>query len=387
MKKILLLFIMIIFIFPVYAEELPDITNDIEIRTKWYREEEIGQYHPKGDDLLGYTENPDKIEYSITSGYSSNYCLLPTENYLVYKTKIYKYKYVYYTKYITLTDFEYNNNVAIFYKGNKQNYDIISNDSKTVVLKLSLAASTEDLLLFIDYEKPYNITLSFDEELQTIALSKDINGEKVLIPDKTWITEDTTYFDSTSTANIVNKDLITHMGSNETCRYQQIYTYRYKINKIYYDDNYHHFVEGYLPDMSDIKVYYKGEELIKTVEVPVYEKVIEYVTKYQTIEVPKEIIKTIEVPKEIIKTVEVPVETIKTIETCSDKESSDTKPCECPINNELSCPQQAIIQVVSLNQIKSFIKSSKLIHFVVLSFIVSVFILIFLIIKKYVIRK
>ena len=377
MKKILLLFIMLIFIFPVYAEELPDITNDIEIRTKWYRKEEVGQYHPKGDDLLGYIENPDKIKYSETSGYSTSNCLLPTENYLVYKTKIYKYKYVSYTKYITLTNFEYNDNVAIFYEGKQQKYDIISNDNNKIVLKLPQAFSTEYLLFFIDYEKPYNITLSFDEELQTIALSKDVNGKKVLIPDHTWLSENTYYRTSTSTTNIINNDLIIHMGSSDNCRYQRIYTYRYKINKVYYDDNYHHFVEGYLPDMSDIKVYYKGKELIKTVEVPVYEKVIEYVTKYQTIEV----------PKEIIKTVKVPVETIKTIEVCSTKESPNNKLCECPETNESSCPPSTITKVVSLEQIKEFVKMPKLIHFLILSFTPFAIIIIFLIIKKYVIRK
>lgn len=387
MKKILLLFIMIIFIFPVYAEELPDITDDIEIRTKWYREEEVGQYHPKGDDLLGYIENPDKIKYSETSGYSPSNCLLPTENYNIYKTHIYKYKYVSFTRYITLTNFEYNDNITVFYQGNKQSYDIISNDNNKVVLKLSQAVSTEYLLFFIDYEKAYNITLSFDEELQTIALSKDIDGEKVLIPDHTWLSENTYYRTSTSTVNIINNDLVIHMGSSDTCRYQRIYTYRYKIEKIYYDDNYHHFVEGYLPDMSDIKVYYKGEELIKTVEVPVYEKIIEYVTKYQTIEVPKEVIKTIEIPKEIIKTVEVPVETIKTIEVCSKKESSNTKLCECPETNDSSCPPSTITEVVSLEQIKEFVKLPKLIHFLVLSFAPFVIIIVFLTIKKYVIRK
>lgn len=381
MKKIILiLMLIIIIILPVEAEELPDITNDIEIRTKWYKEKEIGKYHPKGDDLLGYMENPEKIKYSEYSTYSDAYCLLPEENNLIYKQRLYKYKYVSYTQYITLTNFEYSDNVFIFYQGNKQSYEVISNENNKVVLKLPLPVSTEYLLFFIDYEGTYNITLYFDEALSIIALSKDINREKVLIPDRTWLSDNTYYRTGTSSTNIINSNLITHIGTTDTCRYQKIYTYRYKIEKEYYDNEYHNYIEGYLPDMNEIKVYYKGKELIKTVEVPIevpiYEKVIEYVTKYQKVEV----------PKEVIKTVEVPVEVIKTVEVCSKNEALQNSNCQSS-TSDIICPPQIINQVVSIEKLKEIIKYPQIIYISLFSMIVTIVILIYLIIKKYVARK
>jgi len=363
MKKILLFILLIIFTSPVQAEELPDITKDIEIRTKWYREEEVGKYHPKGEDLLGYIENPDKITYSdYYSSYSNKNCLLSSENYLISQMNLKKYQVVIYTKYIKLSNFKYNDNVIIFNNGKKESFKVILNENNETVIELYMGYPTENLMLFVDYNEPYNITMYFDKKLTRVTLSKDINGEKMLIPDKSWITEQTE-FDTISTENTYNNSgLVTYIGSSELCAFKQKYTYRYKIEKHYYDNEYHAYIEGYLPDMTDIKVFYKGEELIKTIEVPVYEKVTEYITKHQTIEVPKEVIKTVEVYPE------------KTLTNC-----------ECPSSStDSECSPQVITEIQYVDKIKEVETVPKNIYILIISLTIIIIILTSYLIKKYV---
>jgi len=361
MKKILFLTLLFMSILNVKAEELPEITNDIEIRTKWYKEEIVGKYHPKGEDLLGYIENPDKITYGNFGGYSANNCLVSEENYVISKMTLNKYKMINYTKIIKFTNFKYSDNVFVFEGGNLRNFEILSNENDEFIIQVTPVINTKDLMLFVDYEEPYNISIYADINLNIHTISKDINNKKVLIPDKTWITKESTFFETTSTTLYGNNALVTYNGSSETCKIKQIYTYRYKIEKVYYDQEYHKYVENYLPDMTDIKVYYKGEKLIEKVEVPIYEKVIEY----KTIEVPKEIIKTIEVPKEIVKTIEVP----KIIE-----------------NEGKECNSEIIKEIKYLDRIKEVYKIPKYIYLIVSTLIILIIILLLWLRKKYVER-
>lgn len=361
--KIILLFIMLSTFLPkASAEELPDITNDIEIRTKWYIEEEVGQYYPKGEDLLGYKENPDKVTYSLIGSYSSSNCLLPEENYSIHRVNLKKYKIVNKTKYIKFTNFKYDDNIIILLNGNKTYFEIISNKDNELILAYSKALATEDLTLVVYHEEPYNITMYNDDDLTQVTISKDINGEKLLVPDHTWITPETTYYTTSSETALEKNDLISYLGSGDTCRVKRINTYRYKMEKKYYDDEYHTYVENYLPDMSDIKVYYKGEELIKTVEVPVYETITEYiteyVTKYQTIEVPKEIIKTIEIPN---------------------------KEVNCEVKST-ECKPEIITEISYVDKIKKVSIIPKKIYLLIISMSVIILFLIIWLIKKYVTR-
>jgi len=362
MKKILFVILFSMFIIPVSAQELPDITDDIEIRTKWYREEEVGKYHPKGEELPGYTENPDKVTYSTIGSYSSANCLLPTEYYNFYVINLKKYKIVNKTKYIKFTNFKYDNNITVLLNRVKINFEVISNKDDELIIGFSKSLETEKLTLFADYSGSYNVTMYLDEDLTQVTVSKDIVDAKILIPDRTWITSETTYYTTSSETAYENNDLVTYLGNNDTCRAIRINTYRYKIEKHYYDNEYHTYVENYLPDMTDIKVYYKGEELVKTVEVPVYEKITEYITeyitKYQTIEVPKEIIKTIEINKEPTNT-----------------------------ENEIKeCPPEVITEVTYVDKIKKITTIPKKIYILIFSMITIIFILIAWLIKKYVTR-
>ena len=75
------------------------------------------------------------------------------------------------------------------------------------------------------------------------------------------------------------------------CRFKEVYTYRYKTKKEYYDNNYHTYIEGYLPEINNYKVNYNKEfpvnkvevtkeiEVTKEVKVPQIEKEYVYIER------------------------------------------------------------------------------------------------------------
>ncbi len=364
MKKSLLIIILIISLIPytVKGDELPDITDDIEIRTKWYKEELIEKYYPKGEALPGYLEDQNKKSYSNYGAYHPDYCTYPKDKYDIIQTIIFEYKNITFTQYIKFINFEYNDNITIVYEGEKEDFNIISNDNNELVIELNRLKTTPELMLFVDYNLEYDIEMYFDKELTKLTLKKHIANEKVLIPDRTWVNKNSTYYTTTDTVGYSTTGLVNNLGSTKRCRYRTINTYRYKIEKHYYDDNYYNKldVEGYIPDMTDFKIYYKGEELIKTVEVPIYEKVTEYITKYKTIEVPKEIIKTIKV--------EVPVE----VEVQKDES-----------NKETDCPEPLLKeQVKYIDKIKKIYKTPKYMYLIIGSLSLIIITLSTILIKK-----
>ena len=101
------------------------------------------------------------------------------------------------------------------------------------------------------------------------------------MPDKTWITEDTYFIKYDGNVYYEITDLTTLTNEYEVCRYREKYVYKYQVKKEYYDDNYYANIDGYIKDISDYKIFYKGEPITNTIEITkekiVKEPQIEYI--------------------------------------------------------------------------------------------------------------
>ena len=256
MKKVLFITLLLFSIQNVFADEL-DITNDIEVRYKWYKEEIIETYHKKGETLKGYIEDPKRVTYTEDLEWSPEFC----KDTIARQQRIVRYYRVLESvRFIVLDNFKYNNNVTILYKGDRYPYEIMYQDEDKIKFKLKNKAEPNNLIFIIDSDTPYNITLTSDH---TQLLYKQVKNEKVLTPDSSWMLLNESYQEITRSNSEETGGFVTLMKISVQCGRPEVKTYRYKINKTYYDDEYHSFVEGYLPDYSDYKIYYKGNEIIK----------------------------------------------------------------------------------------------------------------------------
>jgi len=261
-KRIVLFLIFTLGIGNVYAKELNNITNQSQIKYKWYKEEFVdGMYYPKKDKLNGYVEDITNIKYSDYSVWNKEYCNYSLENYILDKKTKYIYQIVSGTKYIKLENISHKdiNEIQIFYRKNLLNYEIIENTEEIIKIELNNFYETNDLWFYIDTDKEYDIVLSGYKDYSTTNLSKHIKQEKFLLPDKTWLTEKTMYATHYTEIPLITTDFIKLKNSETICRVKEIETYRYKINKIYFDDNYYTFIENYLPDKNDYIIEYNGQ--------------------------------------------------------------------------------------------------------------------------------
>ena len=70
------------------------------------------------------------------------------------------------------------------------------------------------------------------------------------------------YYIATDETSLTKK-----IGQYQICKSTEIVAYKYKIEREYYDDDYHAYVEGYIKDEDDYKLFYKEEPIINTVEI------------------------------------------------------------------------------------------------------------------------
>ena len=276
MKKIILLFfLLMIGINKISADEIVNIKENSIIKYKWYKEEiDEGLYYQKGKVLEGYHENLSDFEYGNYTIYEQKYCSYSPKNYLVESKKIYIYTKVHETRYIKLDNINYENikTLEIFSKNQKIAYEIKNITDETIIIDLTKAYETDSIWFYIDTEKPYSITGSANSNFSQISIQKQVDNEVLLIPDKEWITKDTGYATKESNNRLTENDFLKYSGSKSLCRVREIKTYRYKIKKSYFDDNYHEYIAGYLPDTNDYIIEYTGElpkeiiEITKTVK-------------------------------------------------------------------------------------------------------------------------
>ena len=272
-KLIIIILLILTSVELVFANEYPEITKDVEIRYKWYKEIITGEYYLFKDISSEDKIDKNKIRYGNYSEWKSNYCNLSPEHYEISTRKKYKYNKAENIKYILLENFEYKDNIKIYYENKPLEYKIISQNDNQIKIELNHLYLAETLLFYITDASNYKIglyrTTLFDKEV----ISKEVESEEILIPDKTWINENSSFVEEITGEAYKNSDLTKKIKTYDECRYREKYVYKYEIERQYYDDNYYVNVEGYVKDMTDFKFYYKGEPITNTIEI-IKEKII-----------------------------------------------------------------------------------------------------------------
>lgn len=170
-------------------------------------------------------------------------------------------------------NFNYKDNIKIYANNKLVKFKILYNENNTLKIELDTNYMCENLLFYIDNASNYKITLYQDYKFNEYLISKEIKDEEIFFPDKTWITNKTIMRGHETTLELEESDFTTRFSKYYTCRYREIYVYKYEITREYYDDNYHLNVDGYIKDVDDFKIFYKGKPLTNTIEI-VKEKII-----------------------------------------------------------------------------------------------------------------
>ena len=297
MKKIFLSLIVFLFIPVVYGIELSELDNYV-IKYRFYKDIFDSKYYPKGEPLEGYIEDDSNIEYTDYTLWQDN-CIVNDNKEIEYK-KEYVYQEIKKVGSIKIFDFssERDQTGIIIYEGNKKiNYKDVSPSWKDIYIELDNYYNASDFLIYAFFlnKVDYTITMYSDYNFQEPILTKRItrsNFYNVLVDSKFYVYPDA--YVENSYENLLEDNFFRKkIRENTKCRYRDILTYRYKIDKEYYDDNYYIYLEGYQKDYDDFKIYYQKD--INYIEVLKVDKEYIYVPEYKYFEIPK--YEYIEVPK------------------------------------------------------------------------------------------
>lgn len=269
-KKIICIILIFIFIPRVKATDISEIEKNIKIEYKWYKEnitESI--YHPAKEKIEGYIENPFDFRLGTSSEWDEKYCEYNKEYYEIEEQ--YTYERVEKVRYLEIRDIELSKvkKIEVYYKGKKINISerLYNSSNRIMIQDLNSEYNIEDLLFYVEAEDDYDLLLYKVEHTSNKGIKKSIRNEKILIPNKTWILSNANYIEDTSKEMILNNDFIKTNTMKKTCRIREKKTHRYKLEKEYYDDNYHEYVAGYYPDYNDYVIKYYGDVITQNVEI------------------------------------------------------------------------------------------------------------------------
>jgi len=285
MKKIFLLLISILYISNVEAVDKTDITKDTEIKFRWYKEKITeGFFYPKKDKLPDYLEDNNKIEYGEYSDWKAEYCNYSEDNYRIESKTITTYDKLDKIKYIKINNASTTcpsgrcwNDVKIYYNHENIVYKVLSDNYFGLLIELPEEYEPEKLLFYIETEHQQVFYLSKIKDIPPIAISSPASSENIIFLNDKWKATDSSYITIESDKEVPDIPLIKNIQTKKVCRVQEIRTYRYKITKEYYDDEYYESLEGYLPDITNYIVNYtkafpETKEIVKTVTIPKIEK-------------------------------------------------------------------------------------------------------------------
>ena len=111
-----------------------------------------------------------------------------------------------------------------------------------------------------------------------MMIASPASKENIQVINDSWEANDDAYIHVTDSN--LDIPLIKNIQEEEICRVREIKTYRYKVEREYYDNEYYLDIDGYIPDIADYRVIYmkefpKTKEVLKNILVPKIEK--EYV--------------------------------------------------------------------------------------------------------------
>ena len=367
-RKIIILFLVIILsINTVNAEEidefeeLKDITNNVEIRYKWYKEKITGDYYSLKDFQEGYTVDMNKVKPGAMSDWSSYECSFPKNYYFIEYDFQMTYETVKEIRFVEIKGINYNDNIEVYYENEPIDYRIVKNEENLIVLNLVKEYRADTLIFYIDTDKEYEITLYVEQYLTTPMLTKKISSKTPFTPDETWKTSTTKYKNKYTTDEYKETTLTKRKARVQICRATEIMAYMYKVEREYYDDNYHTYVEGYIKDELDYKLFYKEEPIVNTIEIT------KEITKEKIVKQPQ--IQYIYLPSE---------NEIKKIDSSKNKENKKKKKFECipQIKTEIKTKYETIE--------KYLFKIQKKIYIIITVLILTIILLLIKLYKKYV---
>lgn len=255
--------LMLIVISPklVKADEGINITENTKIKYKWYIEEKVDEtYLPKGTQLTEYLENPYDVKYGEVSGWRYDSCSSSREKYVVEVNKEIGYKKVQLIRYVKIVNLSDLNIVRVFNQLHEISAEKKMISNNVVIIDLKKLMDVENIQIYIDALGEYDIYLYLDEAMTQLSVYKHGVTERLIRPDKTWIPErGASYVIEYLQNKVPETDFSKIIGYRTLCRTKEILTYHYKLKKKYYDNNYHEYIEGYIPDTSDYIVEYTGE--------------------------------------------------------------------------------------------------------------------------------
>ena len=289
MKKIILSFIIILFMPIANAEELTEL-NNYEIKYKFYKEKVDSLYYPKGLSLEGYTEDGSNIQYEDYTDWQDN-CNINNNSQIEYK-KEYTYKEIKKVGSIKLFNFsdERDQTGIIVYNGNKKiNYQNVSPSWSEIHLKLDDYYEADNLLIYTFFLNKIDFTIIMysDHNFEEPILEKRIirsNFYNIVVDSKFYVYPNA-YIKNTYDRELEDNFFRKKINENTQCRSRNILTYRYKVDREYYDNNYYEYIEGYQKDYDDFKIYYQKDT--NYIEVSKIEKEYINIPEYKYFEIPK----------------------------------------------------------------------------------------------------
>ena len=332
-----------------------DVTNDIEFRYKWYKEiiSKTGKYYPLKDITKKDKIDENNIKYIDGNVYNPKYCDLPSEYYQKDQKYVREYKRIYNASYVLIENVSSDKDIKIYSDNKLIKFDIMNSENDQIKINLKKEYLSEKLLFYVDTEGKYKISIYNDLLFKRQILSKEIENEKITTPDKTWITDKTEFYYDITTVKYDESDFIKLVSEQLSCSYKEKYVYKYDVTKEYYDNDYHLYIDGYIKDESDYRLFYKGEPITIT--------------------------NTIEITKE--KIVKEPEFKYVYIEKENNKEKNDSsQPTECSEKIIYKTNSEVKTEIKE----KEVFKIPKKIYIIITGLIITIIFLIINLIKKYV---
>ena len=249
------------------GEELKDITDNVEIRYKWYKEKITGNYYPLKDEQEGYIVDTNKIKEGKVSTWDNGKCSLPKNHYFVEYDFRMTYESVKSVRYAEIKNITFNDNIKVYHDNKLIDYRIVTNEENLIIIDLKIGYRADTLIFYIDTDKQYQIVLYNDKPLISPLLSKQVSSKYPVIPDETWKLSTTKYENHYTIEEFQETSLTKKIKQEQICRATEILAYKYKVEREYYDNDYHTYVEGYIKDELDYKLFYKENPIINTIEI------------------------------------------------------------------------------------------------------------------------
>ena len=165
-KKVILIILLIFTaIIPAKANEYPEVTNDIEIRYKWYKEivSEEGEYYPLSK--ISTQDKYDKNNYKYVGKanvYNEENCSLSEEYYLLKKRTKRTYQKIQDSPFVLIENITPETEIKIYYKNIPINYGYTIKSNNQMKINLFSSYQNSDLLFFINTDYKYKISIYED---------------------------------------------------------------------------------------------------------------------------------------------------------------------------------------------------------------------------------